>query len=142
MRSKPPGRAILFAFDQGIGRKNWVARAAAVEAIAKRGDAALLVNVESAMSDKKDIVRYSASATVLRKKTAATHTEGSRRPCHGHQPRLGDFAKTRSLIENNTKRTLAPYLQFSHFQALGREHSQSADRQFEARTKTVGTLND
>ena len=111
---KTPGRAILFAFDQGIGflpyggygkealhawrkrstaptraaaarelasdtdprsgqalakavsDKNWVVRAAAVEAIAKRGDAALLVNVQPAMSDKKDIVRYSASAAVLR----------------------------------------------------------------------------
>jgi carboxyl-terminal processing protease len=40
--------------------------AAAVEAIAKRGDPALLANTVPAMSDKKDIVRYSAAAAVLR----------------------------------------------------------------------------
>jgi HEAT repeat protein len=37
-----------------------------VEAIAKRGDPALLANIVPAMSDKKDIVRYSAAAAVLR----------------------------------------------------------------------------
>jgi HEAT repeat protein len=111
---KTPGRAIRFAFDQGIGfvpyggygmealhgwekrstaptraaaarelagdpdprsgqalgkavaDKEWVVRAAAVEAIAKRGDSGLLVDIVPAMSDKKDIVRYSASAAVIR----------------------------------------------------------------------------
>jgi HEAT repeat protein len=40
-------------------------RAAALEAIAKRGDPALLDSAAQAMSDKKDIVRFSAAATVL-----------------------------------------------------------------------------
>jgi hypothetical protein len=111
---KTPGRAIRFAFDQGIGflpyggygmealrawkkrstaptraaaarelagdpdprsgealakavsDKDWTVRAAALEAIAKRGDSALLVDIVPAMSDKKDVVRYSASAAVVR----------------------------------------------------------------------------
>jgi HEAT repeat protein len=111
---KTPGRAIRFAFDQGIGflpyggygmealhawkkrstaptraaaarelagdpdprsgkalakavsDKDWTVRAAALEAIAKRGDSGLLVDIVPAMSDKKDVVRYSASAAVVR----------------------------------------------------------------------------
>jgi HEAT repeat protein len=110
---KTPSRAILFAFDQGVGflpyggygmealhawkkrntapsraaaarelagdpdprsgqalaravpDKDWSVRAAAVEAIAKRGDPALLADIVPAMSDRKDIVRYSAAAGVL-----------------------------------------------------------------------------
>jgi HEAT repeat protein len=49
-----------------VDDKNWTVRAAAVEAIAKRGDPALLTDIVPAMSDKKDIVRYSACATVIR----------------------------------------------------------------------------
>jgi HEAT repeat protein len=49
-----------------VSDKDWVVRAAAVEAIANRGDSALMVDIVPAMSDKKDIVRYSASAAVIR----------------------------------------------------------------------------
>jgi HEAT repeat protein len=49
-----------------VDDKNWTVRAAAIEAIAKRGDPALLTDIVPAMSDKKDIVRYSASAAVIR----------------------------------------------------------------------------
>src|ERR1700727_2995621 len=55
----------------------------AVEAIAKRGDPALLANIVPAMSDKKDIVRYSAAAAVLRlsritQENGTQHIEGRR----------------------------------------------------------------
>ena len=51
---------------KAVSDKDWSVGAAAVEAIAKRGDPALLANIVPAMSDKKDIVRYSAAAAVLR----------------------------------------------------------------------------
>src|SRR6202789_891582 len=57
-----PGQALAKA----VSDKDWSVRAAAMEAIAKRGDPALLANIVPAMSDKKDIVRYSAAAAVLR----------------------------------------------------------------------------
>jgi HEAT repeat protein len=54
------------ALAKAVSDKDWSVGAAAVEAIAKRGDPALLANIVPAMSDKKDIVRYSAAAAVLR----------------------------------------------------------------------------
>lgn len=46
--------------------KDWIVRAAAVEAIAQRGDAALLPHVVEKFSDKNVKVRYSAAAAVIR----------------------------------------------------------------------------
>jgi hypothetical protein len=46
--------------------KKWRLRAAAVDALAKRGDPALLNVVTPVLDDKSDIVRYEASATMLR----------------------------------------------------------------------------
>src|SRR5580700_6727929 len=54
------------ALAKAVSDKDWTVRAAALEAIAKRGDSALLVDIVPAMSDKKDVVRYSASAAVVR----------------------------------------------------------------------------
>jgi hypothetical protein len=41
-------------------------RVGALEAIAKRGDPALLKEIQGAMSDGKDAVSYTASAAVIR----------------------------------------------------------------------------
>ncbi len=46
--------------------KDWIVRAAAVEAIAQRGDASLLPKVQLKFSDKNPKVRYSAAAAVIR----------------------------------------------------------------------------
>jgi HEAT repeat protein len=54
------------ALAKAVSDKDWRVRAAVVEAIAKRGDTALLADMVTAMSDKKDVVRYSAAAAVLR----------------------------------------------------------------------------
>jgi HEAT repeat protein len=54
------------ALAKAVSDKDWSVRAAAVEAIAKRADASLLADIVPAMSDKKDIVRCSAAAAVLR----------------------------------------------------------------------------
>lgn len=46
--------------------KDWIVRAAAIEAIAQRGDASLLPKVQLKFSDKNPKVRYSAAAAVIR----------------------------------------------------------------------------
>jgi HEAT repeat protein len=59
--------------------KDWIVRAAAIEAIAQRGDASLLAKVQLRFSDKNPKVRYSAAAAVIRlgsveqSKTARNH---------------------------------------------------------------------
>jgi HEAT repeat protein len=54
------------ALAKAVSDNAWVVRAATLEAIAKRGTPTLLADIVPAMSDKKDIVRYSAAAAVLR----------------------------------------------------------------------------
>jgi HEAT repeat protein len=56
------GRALVKATHD----KDWIVRAAAVEAIAQRGDASLLPHVVEKFSDKNVKVRYSAAAAVIR----------------------------------------------------------------------------
>ena len=55
-------RALVKATDD----KDWIVRAAALEAIAQRGDASLLPEVEGKLTDKHQKVRYSAAAAVIR----------------------------------------------------------------------------
>jgi HEAT repeat protein len=45
---------------------SWIVRAAALEALAGRGDPSVLDTVEPYMSDEKDAVKYTAAAAVLR----------------------------------------------------------------------------
>ena len=54
------------ALVKATGDKNWIVRAAAVEAIGKRGDASLLPKVAVRFSDRSEKVRYSAAAAVIR----------------------------------------------------------------------------
>ena len=44
--------------------KNWTVRAAALEAIAERGDGSLVLKIVAAMDDDKDLVRFMAAACV------------------------------------------------------------------------------
>jgi len=46
--------------------KGWTVRAAALEAIAERGDRVLLSKITAAMDDDKDLMRYMAAACVAR----------------------------------------------------------------------------
>ena len=55
-------KALLKATDD----KDWIVRAAAIEAIAQRGDPSLLPKVELKFTDKNPKVRYSAAAAVIR----------------------------------------------------------------------------
>jgi HEAT repeat protein len=54
------------ALARACSDKKWPVRAAAVYAIAKRDDPALLNVITPVLDDKNDVVRYDASATVLR----------------------------------------------------------------------------
>ncbi|MFZ0731066.1 MAG: HEAT repeat domain-containing protein [Candidatus Sulfotelmatobacter sp.] len=54
------------ALVKATSDKNWIVRAAAVEAIAKRGDASLLPQLVVRFSDRSEKVRYSAAAGVIR----------------------------------------------------------------------------
>jgi HEAT repeat protein len=46
--------------------KRWLVRAAALDAIAMRGDSSLLAGIEPKMSDQRATVRYTAAAAVIR----------------------------------------------------------------------------
>jgi HEAT repeat protein len=54
------------ALARACSDKKWPVRAAAVYAIAKRDDPALINVITPVLDDKSDIVRYDASATILR----------------------------------------------------------------------------
>ncbi|HET9304910.1 MAG TPA: HEAT repeat domain-containing protein [Candidatus Sulfotelmatobacter sp.] len=61
-----PDPASAKALVKATCDKDWIVRAAAVEAIAQRGDPALLPKVQEKFSDKNPKVRYSAAAAVIR----------------------------------------------------------------------------
>jgi HEAT repeat protein len=54
------------ALVKATNDKDWIVRAAAIEAIAQRGDASLLPHVVEKFSDKNTKVRFSAAAAVIR----------------------------------------------------------------------------
>ena len=66
MLAKDPDSATTKALADAAGDKNWVVQAAALEALAERGDPSVLARVKRYMSDEKDAVRYTAAAAVLR----------------------------------------------------------------------------
>lgn len=61
-----PDPASLKALVKATNDKDWIVRAAAIEAIAERGDASLLPKVEAKFTDRHPKVRYSAAAAVIR----------------------------------------------------------------------------
>jgi len=64
LATDPEGRTgkLLVSTSQN---KNWVLRVAALEAIAKRGDSALLQGIEPRLSDSRRQVRLAAAATII-----------------------------------------------------------------------------
>ena len=61
-----PDPASARALVKATRDKDWIVRAAAVEAIAQRGDRSLLPSVQIKFSDRNAKVRYSAAAAVIR----------------------------------------------------------------------------
>jgi len=64
--ARDPDPATSKALADAAGDKSWLVRAAALEALALRGDPSVLDTVKLYMSDEKDVVKYTAAATVLR----------------------------------------------------------------------------
>jgi HEAT repeat protein len=77
---KDPDPAATKALTDATEDKSWLVRAAALEALAQRGDTSVLDKVELCLSDEKDAVKYTAAAAVLRltgiRKSAPLVTEG------------------------------------------------------------------
>ena len=61
-----PDPATAKALVRATNDKDWIVRAAAVEAIAQRGDSSLLPKVELKFTDRNPKVRYTAAAAVIR----------------------------------------------------------------------------
>jgi HEAT repeat protein len=72
-----PDPASARALVKATRDKDWIVRAAAVEAIAQRGDRSLLPSVEIKFSDRNPHVRCSAAAAVIRLSAI-----GENRPAH------------------------------------------------------------
>ena len=68
--TKDPDRSTTKALADALGDKNWVVRAAALEALTGRGDPSVLDTVELYMFDDKDTVKYTAAAAVLARPSA------------------------------------------------------------------------
>lgn len=61
-----PDPASAKALVKATNDKDWIVRAAAIEAIAQRGDPSLLPDVQEKFADSHPKVRYSAAAAVIR----------------------------------------------------------------------------
>jgi HEAT repeat protein len=76
--------------------KNWVLRVAALEAIAKRGDPALLQGIEPRLSDPKREVSFVAAATIIRlddvarAKVTETNVAETEPPTKADEPQMSD----------------------------------------------------
>lgn len=67
--TKDPDPDTTKALADAVGDKSWMVRAAALEALAGRGDPSVLDSVKLYMSDDKEAVKYTAAAAVLRLST-------------------------------------------------------------------------
>ena len=68
------GQALV---DAAEGNKSWLVRAAALNALAKRGDPKLIKAPEDGMTDEKEEVQYSAAAAVIRLSDIAEHQKAA-----------------------------------------------------------------
>jgi HEAT repeats len=80
------GQALV---DAAEGNKSWIVRAAALNALAKRGDPKLIKAPEDGLTDEKEEVQYSAAAAVIRLSDIAEHerTAPAKRPPAKRSPK-------------------------------------------------------
>ena len=76
--AQDPDPASAKALVRATNDRDWIVRAAAVEAIAQRGDAKLLPKVELKFKDRNAKVRYSAAAAVIRLSSETPTTTAER----------------------------------------------------------------
>ncbi len=80
------GEALSMAAEQN---KSWIVRAAALNALAKRGDPTLIKAAEDQLQDPKEEVQYSAAAAVIRLSDIAERvkTAPAKHPPTKHKPK-------------------------------------------------------
>jgi hypothetical protein len=66
MLADDPDPGATKVLEDATGDNSWIVRAAALEALANRGDPSALDTVKLHILDEKDVVRYTASAAILR----------------------------------------------------------------------------
>ena len=64
--SEDPDPRSSQALVKACSNKSWIVRIAALEALAERGDPAMIKHIEPLMEDTKDRVRYTAAAAIIR----------------------------------------------------------------------------
>ncbi len=69
----PDPKSATALVDASEKQKSWIVRAAALNAIAKRGDPKLMHAAEESLTDAKEEVQYSAAAAVIRLSDIAEH---------------------------------------------------------------------
>lgn len=77
------GQAIATA---ATGNKSWIVRAAALNALALRGQTSLLPAAESGLQDEKEEVRYSAAAAVIRLTDLTERAAAAPKKAPAHKP--------------------------------------------------------
>jgi HEAT repeat protein len=84
--------------------KNWLLRVAALQAIAKRGNPALMSGIEPRLSDSKREVKYAAAAAVIRLENAAKATtpEGAK-IAQAEPPAKADDSQAMKAVAPATK---------------------------------------
>jgi HEAT repeat protein len=71
----PPEDALI----QAAGDKHLLVRTAALDALARRGNPAVIDRIEPAMSDDKDAVKYTAAAAILHLNDVAARRKQKRK---------------------------------------------------------------
>jgi HEAT repeat protein len=54
------------ALVRAANDKSWVVRMAAIDALARRGNAGVIPQIEPRLDDEKDVVRYTTAAAIIR----------------------------------------------------------------------------
>lgn len=85
--ARDPDRATTKALVEATGDNSWIVQAAALEALAKRGDPSALPAVERYMTDDKAAIRFTAAAAVVHLSAIRqTHTRKQRETPEHKQP--------------------------------------------------------
>jgi HEAT repeat protein len=63
--ARDPDPATTKALTEATGDNSWIVQAAALEALAKRGDPSVLPTVQRYMSDEKSAIKFTAAAAVI-----------------------------------------------------------------------------
>jgi HEAT repeat protein len=95
-----PDPATADALVKATRDKDWIVRAAAVQAIAQRGDASLLPKVQLRFADRNPKVRYSAAAAVIRLTAIGENRSAKNRKEKEEDKEAKDPAKNGHSLQN------------------------------------------